>query len=129
MGMFSFITDLFTPATELIDDLHYSGEEKAELKNVLAGIQAKTNAKFIDLELAVLNARKEMSIAESKSDHAIVYSWRPIVSLVLISLIVLDSFGVIRASQDLYTLATAFLGLTTAGRGIEKAARANKLGS
>ena len=135
MSVFSFITDLFKPATKLIDDLHYSGHEKAkskeklaQLKNELATIQSKANSKFLDLEMAALQARKEVMIAESKSTSKLQSSWRPICSILLILLVVLDSFGIVNANQDLYTLAMSFLGLYGFGRSVEKTADTVKLG-
>lgn len=129
MGIFSFITDLFKPASKLIDDLHTSTEEKMKLKNELANIQAKANEQFLNLAKAELEARTAMVQAEAQSTHWLQANWRPICSILLIALVVLDSFGIVTASQDLYTLATAFLGLYGAGRSVEKAAKVVKLGS
>lgn len=135
MGAFSFITNLFKPAADLVDELHFSGEEKAEskakllqLKNELANIQASANEKFLDLEMAALQAKKEVMIAESQSTSLLQSAWRPLCSILLISLVVLDSFSIVHANENLYTLAMSFLGLYGAGRSVEKAAKSVKLG-
>jgi len=126
--MFKWITSLFKPAAELIDDLHLSGEEKGKLKNELASIQAEANKQFLELAKAELEARTEMVKAEAASSHWLQANWRPICSIALISIVVLDSFSIVNASEQLYTLATAFLGLYGTGRSVEKAASVVKLG-
>jgi len=128
MGAFSFITNLFKPAAKLVDNLHTSTEEKMTLKNELAGIQAKANEHFLELAKAELEARQAIIVAESQSSHWLQGNWRPICSIALILIVVLDSFGIVAASEELYTLATAFLGLYGAGRSIEKSASVIKLG-
>lgn len=128
MGLFSWISNLFRPASKLIDDLVLSGEEKGQLKNELAKIQQEANAKFIELAKAELEARQEIIKAEAQSTHWLQANWRPICSIALITLIILDSFSFVNASEQLYTLATTFLGLYGAGRSVEKAANTVKLG-
>lgn len=128
MGIFSWISNIFKPAAELIDDLHTSKEEKLRLQNALAKIQSEANARFIELAKAELEARQEIVKAEANSYNWLQSSWRPICSMALIALIILDSFSIVDASPELYTLATAFLGLYGAGRSVEKTANVVKLG-
>jgi len=132
MGLFNWISSIFKPAAELVDDLHLSGEEKGQLKNELAGIQQKANEKFIELELAALEARKAVMIAESQSSNWYQAAWRPIASMVLVGLVVIQCIANwaydVPISAELFTFASTFLGITSAGRGIEKAAKANRLG-
>jgi len=126
--MFKWITNLFKPAADLIDEIHVSDEERMQLQNKLAEIQASANAKFIELAKAELDARTEMIKAEAQSKYWLQGNWRPICSMALILIIVLDSFDFVTATPELYTLATAFLGVYGAGRSFEKTAAVNKLG-
>ena len=126
--MFKWISQLFKPAAKLIDDLHVSDEERLKLRNELAKVQSDLSAKYIELAKAELEARSEIIKAESASKHWLQANWRPICSVALILIIVLDSFSIVTASTELYTLATAFLGLYGAGRSVEKAASAIKIG-
>jgi len=126
--MFKWIANLFKPAADLVDNLHTSEEEKMALKNEFANIQAEANKQFLELAKAELEARTEMVKAEAASTHWLQANWRPICSIALISIVVLDSFSIVQASERLYTLATAFLGLYGAGRSVEKAASVVKLG-
>ena len=130
--MLKWISGLFKPAAELIDNMHTSAEEKGQLKNELASIQQQANEKFIELELAALEARKAVMIAESQSSNWYQAAWRPIASLTLVILVVaqcmVNWIYNVPISTELFTFASTFLGITSAGRGIEKAARANRLG-
>lgn len=126
--MLGWISNIFKPAAKLVDDLHTSTEEKLQLKNAFAEIQAETNKQFIDLAKAELDARAKIVDSEANSTHWLQGNWRPICSILLIGLVVCDSFGIVTADEQLYTLATAFLGLYGAGRSWEKAASSKDLG-
>lgn len=128
MGVMSWIAGLFKPAADLVDNVHTSTEEKMQLKNALADIQRKANDKFIELELARLEAQKQIIVAESKSSHWLQANWRPMCSVAVVAIIILESFGLASPGEGIYTLATAFLGIYGAGRSIEKAASSIKLG-
>lgn len=126
--MFDWIGKLFKPASKLIDELHLSGEEKLKLRNEFAKIQTEANKQFIDLAKVELETKAKIIEAEAKSSHFLQSNWRPACSILLILLIVFDSFGLVTANEGLYSLATAFLGLYGAGRSWEKATNTNKLG-
>lgn len=126
--MLDWIKGIFGGVNKTIETLDLSGNEKARIKNELGQLQVDLSTKYVDLEIAALQARKDMAVAETASDKWIVYSWRPITSMVLIGLIIAQSFNLIEFRSELWTLATAFLGLTTAGRGLEKAAKASSIG-
>lgn len=128
MGILSFISDLFKPAADLIDNVHTSTEEKLTLRNELADIQRKVNDKIIDLEKARLDAMSKIEIAEAGSAHWLRANWRPICSIIIVGIIVADSFGWIKAGVQIYDLAKIFLGAYTTSRGIEKVASVAKLG-
>jgi hypothetical protein len=113
--MFDFISNIFTPATKLIDDLHTSDEEKAKLRNELVKIQSQMHSKSI-----------ELMKAEVQSDHWIVAAWRPMVALLLFSLILADGYGIAAAPAQVYDLAEIFLATYAGGRSIEKVVRSIK---
>lgn len=126
--MFDWISKLFKPAADLVDELVTSDEERGKLQNELAKIQMEANKQFLELAKLELDARTEAIKAEAASSHWLQGNWRPLCSIALVSIVVLDSFGIVLASDALYTLATAFLGLYGAGRSVEKAAATVKLG-
>ena len=110
--MLDFIKAIFKPATELIDNLHVSDEERGKLRNEFAKIQYQVHKTTADL-----------MIAEANSPHLITSIWRPICALILFSLILLDGFGVISAPDQVYELAKIFLGVYSGGRSLEKVAK------
>ena len=98
MSVFSWIGDLFSPAADLIDNLHYSGEEKAEakakqaeLKNKLAEIEAKVATRTLDLQSQIIDANSKIAVAEQKHGNWLSKSWRPLCSL--------GSFGMLTATD------------------------------
>jgi hypothetical protein len=107
--MFDFISNIFTPATKLIDDLHTSDEEKAKLRNELVKIQSQMHSKSI-----------ELMKAEVQSDHWIVAAWRPMVALLLFSLILADGYGLAKAPPQVYDLAEIFLATYAGGTSVSR---------
>ena len=128
MGFLSFLGGIFKPLTDSIDNLHTSTEEKLQLRNELAGIQAQANEKLVELERARLDALSKVQIAEAKSQYRITAIWRPVVSIILVLLIVAGSFGLVTLTPDIYELAKVFLGAYSAGRSFEKIGQVVKLG-
>lgn len=128
MGLFSWIAGIFEPAVKLVDDLHTSDEEKMQLRNKLAEIQEKANAKLIELEKAKVEALSKVQVAESNSKYAITATWRPITSMLLVALIIAGSFGWVALGKEIYDLAEIMLGGYAIGRSAEKVAHVAKLG-
>lgn len=123
MGLFDWIGGIFKPASELIDNIHTSEEEKLELKNTLEGIREKTYSKVLSIEMAMIEARKEISVAESNSQHVITAIWRPIASCSLVILVCIGTLGYANLTSEFYDFAKAFLGIYIGGRSLEKAAK------
>ena len=94
MGLFDFISNIFSPASKIVDELHTSEEEKMKLKNELAKIQGKAQDRILDYESKLAEYRHKLLIAEANSPHPFVAMWRPICSTALVTIIVLASFGV-----------------------------------
>ncbi len=131
----NFVSGIFKPAVDLIDNVHTSEEEKLELKNVLVKLQNDVTAKQIDLlskqmdlEKQLLDAQASIINTEAKSESWIARSWRPITMLTFLVIIVLHSLGVIelqeKFAQEFMTLVQIGLGGYVIGRSAEKAAPA-----
>ena len=114
MSIFNFLTDIFKPAAEVIDELHVSEEEKGKLRNELAKTQAK--------------AQEELLRYESSSKHWITATWRPICSLLLVAILILAAFDLANPKPELYELAKIFLGTYAGGRSFEKMMNVRRLG-
>lgn len=129
MGILNWIANIFTPATKLVEALDISGNKKTELVNVLADIQAKYSTAILDLEKSKLEMHSKLVEAESKSEHWIVYSWRPAVSIVITLSLMLSAYGIGAPGPELFDLASIILGGTIGGRSLEKIANAGGLGA
>jgi len=129
MGWFG---DLFKPATELIDDLNTSDEERLQLRNEFADIQEKGQGKIIELEKAVVEALSKVQVAEAQSEHFLVYAWRPISILVLLTIIVLGIFNLVTMDagqlDSIVDLFKMVFGVYGGSRGLEKIAKVVKFG-
>ena len=128
MGLFDFISNIFKPASDVIDNLHTSEEEKGKLRNELAKIQASAQEKILSYESQLAEIRGKLQIAEVQSPHKIVALWRPLCSIALVFIICLDAFDLVAPGPELYKLAEIFLGAYAGGRTLEKIVSSNKLG-
>ncbi len=128
MSIFSFISNLFKPAADLVDELHVSDEEKGKLRNELAGIQAQAQKQMLEYESKVVEARSKLMIAEAQSPHVITATWRPIASLCLITIVVLASFGIGNPDEKVYELTKILLSCYISGRSLEKVVKVSKFG-
>ena len=128
MGLFDFISSIFKPASDIVDELHTSEEEKLKLKNELASIQGQAQERILDYESKLAEYRHKLLVAEANSPHVFTALWRPICSTALVTIIVLASFGICHPGPELYKLAEIFLGAYVGGRTIEKIVSASKLG-
>jgi len=115
MNILSWISGIFKPATDLIDNLHTSTEEKLKLHNELAKIQSSMHEKSI-----------ELMKAEASSENLLTSGWRPLCAIVIVIALILDGHFGYTASPNIYSLAEVFLGAYTGGRSLEKVAQVVK---
>jgi len=130
MSLFSFIGDLFGPATTLIDDLHFSGEEEAEakakmaeLKNKLAEIESKVATKTLELQSKLIEANSKVAISEQQYGNWLSKSHRPLTSLAMVCILIAMAFEIIPFNNMLVKIAGGFLGIYGIGRSVEKATK------
>jgi len=122
MNWFSFIGSIFKPATELIDNLHTSDEERLEAKQRMFELQVQAFNKAEEYETALLDAKKTIITAEAQSQSWIARNWRPITMLTFLALVVGDSFGLLSTplASEAWTLLQIGLGGYVVGRSAEK---------
>jgi len=128
MSLFSFIGDIFKPASDIIDELHFSGEEKgevankkAELKNKLAEIEARVSQKLMELQSQSIEANAKVAIAEQQHGNWLSRSHRPITSILLVTILICMGFEIIPYKELLIKICGGFLGVYGIGRSVEKA--------
>ena len=73
---------------EILDDLTTSGEEKAAAKLKLAELEAATLIQLTEAGKALVDAQRDVIVAEAKGESWIQRSWRPVAMLTLLGLIV-----------------------------------------
>jgi hypothetical protein len=122
MNVLGLIGQIFKPAADLIDSLHTSEEEKLTKKAALLELHTSFLVEALEYEQAQLNAKKEIILAEAKSDSWIARNWRPITMLTFLALVVLDQTGMLafRLASEAWTLLQIGLGGYVVGRSVEK---------
>ena len=122
MNILSFIGGIFKPATDLINNMHTSTEEKLTLKNKLTVIENTMTAKVIDYETKLLAAKTSIITAEATGESWMQRNWRPITMLTFLALVVCDSFGwlVNPLADEAWVLLQLGLGGYVVGRSGEK---------
>lgn len=106
-GVFSSLTDLFKTNIE--------SEEKRTL--ALAQLQ-EAQDKAIKAATEVEMAKIDLEKAQSQSSNFLVYAWRPITVLILVAIVLLESFGYAHPNAHFWDLVTYFL----TGIGISRSA-------
>ena len=128
MGLLSFLGDIFKPATELIDELHTSDEEKFKLRNEFAKAQIEAQSQLLKYETRLVEAKSATIVAEAKSGHFITSAWRPITMLCFTGIVVARWFGLTSGSispeleLELFGIIKIGLGGYIVGRSGEKIA-------
>lgn len=122
MNVLNLIGQIFKPATELIDNLHTSTEEKLAQKAVLLQLQTDFLKEGLEYEQEQLKQKAAIIMAETKSESWITRNWRPITMLTFLALVVLDQTGQLafRLADEAWTLLQLGLGGYVVGRSVEK---------
>lgn len=122
MSIFSVISNLFKPASELVDNLHTSEEEKLSLKNQFAQIENSVLVNVLSYEKELISLKGSLVLSESSGASWLQRNWRPITMLSFLALVVFDSFGLLsfRLSSEAWALLKIGLGGYVVGRSAEK---------
>lgn len=122
MGILGFLGGLIKPATELVDNLHTSEEEKLTLKAQLMKIENEFAGKLLEYHTKLLDAQSTIIEAEAKGQSWMQRNWRPLSMLTFLFLIIGDSFGwlAFRLNNEAWTLFQIGLGGYVVGRSGEK---------
>ena len=80
MNIPEILTGAVKPVTDLVDNLHTSEKEKAEIKRSI--FEMKNN-----LMNQLIKSKGEIIKAEAESEHFLTSTWRPITALVFVTII------------------------------------------
>jgi len=108
-GIANFISGIFKPAADLVDNLHTSDEEKLVLRNKFAEIQAEVNTKIIDYQMKVTELENTVRLAELSSHHWLAANWRPMSAILLVVSTVTMSIIGIEIPQAMQSLTNVFV--------------------
>lgn len=124
MSILSFISGIFKPAADLIDNLHTSEEERLQIKQQMFQAQQEMTLKVMEYEQELLKSKTEIITAEAKGQSWLQRMWRPITMMTFLVLVVADSFGLLATplADEAWTLLQIGLGGYVAGRSVEKVA-------
>lgn len=122
MKALEFLSDIFRPIADLVDNVHTSTEEKLIMRNKFIELQNAITSKYLDLQSQLLTSQTTVITAEANGQSWIQRSWRPITMLTFLVLVVCDSFGLLafRLSDEAWTLLQIGLGGYVVGRSAEK---------
>ncbi len=122
MSIFNFISNIFKPAVDLVDELHTSDEEKLKIQSILKKVENDFNGKVLEYESRLMEAQASIIRSEAGGQSWLQRNWRPIVMLTFLLLIICDSFDllVFRLADDAWMLLQIGLGGYVIGRSAEK---------
>lgn len=121
--MFEFLKGLISPVTNLIDELHTSGEEKAAAKAKLVELISQAQTEAMKAETAFAELQSKVIIAEAQGSSWMQRNWRPLLMLtftgILANNFILAPYfsALTHGAVQVLEFPTAFWGLLTVGVG------------
>lgn len=126
MGVFSFISSIFKPAADLVDNLTTTDEERMTIKKEMMKIENNLQLKILEYESQLLEAQSSIITAEATGKSWLQRNWRPVTMMCFLVIVLGDSFGMIHIEAEradsIYTLLQIGLGGYVVGRSAEKIA-------
>ena len=135
MGILSFISSIFKPAVELVDNVSTTDEERLQLRNELASIQKEVSIKSMALEGKVIELQAKLSesaakvaVAETQSESWFTRTYRPAIVVGMFLLISANAFGWLpNQLPDIFvTIFGSVFGVVGIGRSVEKIRRVSR---
>ena len=125
MNIFGWISEIFKPAADLVDELHFSDEEagnieiakkkidttQMKLKNELAKMQHDFATKAMELQSKALEANMQVAIAEQQNGSKLSKNWRPVCSILCMVMLTLMGLEIVAFNKFLATIYGSFLGI------------------
>ena len=128
----SIIGTIIGPVTNLIDDLHTSGEEKLAAKAALLKIQMDAQEKVLEYEVTMAKEKGATVRAEITGASWMQRNWRPVTMLMFVAIIAnnyiivpyVTAFGAnvptLEIPPGMWALLNVGIGGYIASRGVEK---------
>jgi hypothetical protein len=124
--IWGFLSNLISPVTSLIDELHTSEEEKLKIQSEMFKLQTEITGKVMDYEKQLLEAQASIIMSEAKGEGWLQRNWRPLMMVWFAVLLGMYWFGftppnITQGTLDhLFTLLEIGIGGYIVGRSAEK---------
>lgn len=139
MALPAWVTGLFKPVADIIDELHTSKEEKAQAKVAILGAQAELASNVLDYEAKLAEMKRDVIVAEAQGQSWLQRNWRPLVMTTFGAIVAWNyiigplgswvsawfggpAFPALEMTQGFWTLLSIGIGGYIAGRSGEKIA-------
>jgi len=119
-SIFGFLNNLITPVTDLIDKSSFGEEERFELKKAMFELQAQTTEKLAELQLEAQKLQVEIIKSENKDGNWLQKSYRPILILSLVGVLIASLFGIVVIPDWIEEVVKLSFGMFIGGRSLEK---------
>lgn len=126
--IWSFLSNLISPITTLIGDMHTSEEEKMKLQVEMLKIQTEVTGRVMDYEKQLLDAQSKIILAEAGGESWLQRNWRPLMMVWFAILLGMFWFGLTPPNinqetiDHLFALLELGIGGYIVGRSLEKVA-------
>lgn len=126
MDVFSFISSIFKPASDIVDHLVTNDEERGQIKIELTRAQNEMTSKYLDYESKLMHAQSEIIKSEATGQSWLQRNWRPLMMVFFAVLLGAYWFGVMPPNMtqetinNLFSLLQIGIGGYIGGRSLEK---------
>lgn len=87
MPLPNWVAEVISPITGLIDNLTFSGEEKAKAKLAVLNLQVDLATKALDYEARLIEAQSKIITAEAQGESWLQRNWRPLTMMVFTTIV------------------------------------------
>lgn len=112
MGIWSFVTGIFFPVTDLIGKVVTKEEDVLKVQAVIKSMENEIASKLFEYESSLLDAKSKIIIADAQGASWLQRNWRPISMMTFLFLIVADAFNLFpfKLTKDAWDLLKIGLG-------------------
>ena len=107
--IWGFLSELVSPVTKLIDELHTSEEEKLQIKAEMFKLQQDITNKVIAYETQLMDNQAKVILAEAQGESWLQRNWRPLMMIWFAVLLGMYWFGFTPANLSQQTIDQLFL--------------------
>ncbi len=139
MPLPAWVGTILKPLSDIFDDAHFSGEEKAAAKLAVLNVQVSLAEKALEYEARLVEAQSKVIVAEAQGESWLQRNWRPVTMLTFTFIVawnfIIAPFGTwlsgifdwpvtppLPIPDGMWNLLLAGIGGYVAGRSLEKIA-------